>query len=140
MEDINKDIKELEESIKEAYRCYDYGLDYNPLSKGIAEIIEHLIKEYKEKDKDNNDLRRLYRRTAIKLKENEKENQKLKTELKKKDNIIYELEDIFYNYQLCEYELTDCTYRKCEYIADDENPPCKECIKQYFERKVENGN
>lgn len=58
----------------------------------------------------------------------------------KKDKIIYELEDIFYNYQLCEYELTDCTYRKCEYIADDENPPCKECIKQYFERKVENGN
>lgn len=58
----------------------------------------------------------------------------------KKDKIINELEDIFYNYQLCEYELTDCTYRKCEYIADDENPPCKECIKQYFERKVENGN
>lgn len=58
----------------------------------------------------------------------------------KKDKIIDELEDIFYNYQLCEYELTDCTYRKCEYIADDENPPCKECIKQYFERKVENEN
>ena len=54
----------------------------------------------------------------------------------KKDKIIYELEDIFYNYQLCEYELTDCTYRKFEYIADDENPPCKECIKQYFESKV----
>lgn len=62
------------------------------------------------------------------------------SELDKKDKIINELEDIFYNYQLCEYELTDCTYRKCEYIADDENPPCKECIKQYFERKVENGN
>lgn len=57
--------------------------------------------------------------------------------LEKKDKIINELEDIFYNYQLCEYELTDCTYRKCEYIADDEIPPCKECIKQYFEKKVE---
>lgn len=56
--------------------------------------------------------------------------------LEKKDKIINELEDIFYNYQLCEYELTDCIYRKCEYIADDENPPCKECIKQYFENKV----
>ncbi len=62
------------------------------------------------------------------------------TLLEKKNKQIDELEDIFYNYQLCEYELTDCTYRKCEYIADDENPPCKECIKQYFERKVENGN
>lgn len=48
MKDINKDIEELEESIKEAYRCYDYDLDYDPLSKGIAEIIEHLIKAYKE--------------------------------------------------------------------------------------------
>ena len=53
MEDINKDIKELEESIKEAYRCYDYDLDYNPLSKGIAEIIEHLIKAYKELEEKN---------------------------------------------------------------------------------------
>lgn len=56
-------------------------------------------------------------------------------ELEKKDKIISELEDIFYNYQLCEYEITDCTYRKCEYIADDEKPPCKNCIKQYFERE-----
>ena len=56
--------------------------------------------------------------------------------LEKKDKIINELEDIFYNYQLCEYELTDCTYRKCEYIADDEIPPCKECIKQYFINKA----
>lgn len=65
--------------------------------------------------------------------------EKQKAEIEKKDKIIDELEDIFYNYQLCDYELTDCTYRKCEYIADDEIPPCKECIKQYFEREVENG-
>ncbi len=45
---MEEDLKELEESIKEAYRCYDYDLDYNPLSKGIAEIIEHLIRAYKE--------------------------------------------------------------------------------------------
>lgn len=67
----------------------------------------------------------------------EKEIEILKAELKKKDKIIDELENIFYNYQLCEYEITDCTYRKCEYIGEDETPPCKECIKQYFERKVE---
>lgn len=65
-------------------------------------------------------------------------NIELQAELEKKDKIINELEDIFYNYQLCEYELTDCTYRKCEYIADDENPPCKECIKNYFEEKATN--
>lgn len=60
MEDINKDIKELEESIKEAYRCYDYDLDYNPLSKGIAEIIEHLIKAYKELEEENEKLNENY--------------------------------------------------------------------------------
>lgn len=65
-----------------------------------------------------------------------KKYEKQQSELEKKDKQINELEDIFYNYQLCEYELTDCTYRKCEYITDDEIPPCKECIKQYFERKV----
>ena len=71
------------------------------------------------------------------LQEVEKENQKLKIKLEKKDKIIEELEYIFYNYQLCEYELTDCNFRKCEYISDDETPPCKECIKEYFEKKVE---
>lgn len=69
--------------------------------------------------------------------ETKEANRQLSVELQKKDKIINKLEDIFYNYQLCEYELTDCTYRKCEYIADDEIPPCKDCIKQYFERKCE---
>lgn len=63
--------------------------------------------------------------------------QKQQVEIEKKDKIIEELEDIFYDYQLCEYEITDCTYRKCEDIADDKEPPCKQCIKQYFEKKVE---
>jgi len=57
--------------------------------------------------------------------------------LEKKDKIIEKLEDIFYNYQLCEYEITDCTYRKCEYISDDEKRPCRACIKEYFKKKVE---
>ena len=64
--------------------------------------------------------------------------EKQQEEIEKKDKIIDELEYIFYNYQLCEYEITDYRYRKCEYIGDDETPPCKDCIKNYFERKVEN--
>ena len=63
--------------------------------------------------------------------------QKQQAELEKKDNIIRELEEIFYDYELCEYEITDCRYRKCEYIADTERPPCKDCIQQYFEKQVE---
>lgn len=72
MEDINKDIKELEESIKEAYRCYDYDLDYNPLSKGIAEIIEHLIKAYKELEEDNKRLKASHIVTHNKISDEEK--------------------------------------------------------------------
>lgn len=102
MEDINKDIKELEESIKEAYRCYDYDLDYNPLSKGIAEIIEHLIKAYKEL---------------------EKENPKLKTELKKKDKII----------DLIAKELV----KAHEWFYSEFDNYTKEDFIKYFENKVE---
>lgn len=72
MEDINKDIKELEESIKEAYRCYDYDLDYSPLSKGIAEIIEHLIKAYKELEEENKRLKASHIVTHNKISDEEK--------------------------------------------------------------------
>lgn len=64
MEDTNKDIEILENLLEEGFEAMCYP---------EAQAIKHLIKAYKEKDKDNNDLRRLYRRTAIKLKENEKE-------------------------------------------------------------------
>lgn len=48
MINIEKDIKILEESIQEAYRSYDYDLDYNPFSKGIAEVIERVLAERKQ--------------------------------------------------------------------------------------------
>lgn len=57
----------------------------------------------------------------------------LLNELDKKDKIINKAVDIIENYQICDYEITDYRYRKCEYIADDETPPCKECIREYLE-------
>ena len=59
------------------------------------------------------------------------------SELEKKDKVINEMVHTIWNYDICDYEITDDTYRKCEYIADDEEPPCKECIKEYFTNKVE---
>ena len=47
---IEDDVKEIKESIEEAYRCYDYDLDYNPFSRGIAEMIERILAE-REQDK-----------------------------------------------------------------------------------------
>ena len=54
-------------------------------------------------------------------------------ELDNKDKIINKAVDIIENYQICDYEITDYRYRKCEYIVDDETPPCKECIREYLE-------
>lgn len=50
MSNIEEDIKETRESIEEAYRSYDYDLDYSPFSKGIAEILERILSE-RESDK-----------------------------------------------------------------------------------------
>ena len=61
----------------------------------------------------------------------------LEQENNKLNKINNEMVDCIWNYDICEYEITDYTYRKCEYISDDEENPCKECIKQYFEKKVE---
>ena len=47
---LEEDIKEIKESIEEAYRCYEYDLDYSPFSKGIAEMIENILAE-REQDK-----------------------------------------------------------------------------------------
>lgn len=63
--------------------------------------------------------------------------EELEKENSKQNKMIDEMVDCIYNYDICDYEITDYTYRKCEYIADDEEKPCKECIKEYFEKKAE---
>ena len=72
------------------------------------------------------------------LKEVEKENQKLKTELKKKDKMIDEMAETLRYYNGMQQEQCFCIDICGEKECDMKN--CKECIKQYFERKVENGN
>ncbi len=72
------------------------------------------------------------------LKEVEKENQKLKTELKKKDKIIDLMAE-----EISKSILNTCPFADYNVDLDCENK-CKDdykaCWKQYFERKVENGN
>lgn len=55
----------------------------------------------------------------------------------KQNKVIDEMAYCIYNYQICDYEIQDNRDRKCEWIADDEDRPCEDCIKQYFMRKVE---
>lgn len=73
------------------------------------------------------------------LQEVEKENQKLKAEMEKKDKIIDLMAyDIATNdSDLCQY--IDETIR-CKKYAGENKLTCDECIKQYYERKVEDGN
>lgn len=72
------------------------------------------------------------------LKEVEKENQKLKTELKKKDKMIDLMAIAIGNEPLPTEEY--CIFRNFDCPAVGGNRDCKECVKQYFERKVENEN
>ena len=82
------------------------------------------------------------------LKEVEKKNQKLKTELKKKDKMIELMAIAIGNEPLPTEEY--CIFRNFDCPAVGGNRDCKECVKQYFEnkvtdtnvgeRKVENGN
>ena len=119
------------------------------MTKEEKEAIEKLkwyFKDSKSLDiaKQTDTVLNLIQKQQVEIEKSNQDNKKLDKQAQEyfetimlKDKIIEELEDIFYNYQLCEYEITDCTYRKCEDIADDKEPPCKQCIKQYFEKKVE---
>ena len=110
------------------------------LVKKQQEEIEHQIEKRNNQKVELailNEKQKEFNKLTNTVKSYEGQFKRQQKELKKKDKIIDELEHIFWNYELCEYEITDCTYRKCEYIADDETPPCKQCIKQYFENKVE---
>lgn len=62
MEENIKIIEEFIEAVEEEYEVVRE-----------KQSFEKFIKAYKQKDKENNDLRRLYRRTAEKLRENGKE-------------------------------------------------------------------
>lgn len=73
------------------------------------------------------------------LKEVEKENQKLKTELEKKDKIIDEMTEYLASIDFDEH----CVEVPGICIGcpkEDDLDGYMQCIKQYFERKVENRN
>ena len=68
------------------------------------------------------------------LQEVEKENQKLKTELKKKDKMIDEMAETLRYYNGMQQEQCFCIDICGEKECDMKN--CKERIKQYFENKA----
>lgn len=65
---MEEDIKILEDKLK-----LNVATKFDWFGEKEFQALENIIKEYKQKDKDNNDLRKLYRRTAAKLRENGKE-------------------------------------------------------------------
>lgn len=111
----------------------------------ISKAIDHLIQAYKEQQVK---IEMAYKKgkneatselTIVKeklLEENTLENIKLKKELEKKDKIIDEMaKSIAVNdSDLCQY--IDETIR-CKRYAGENKLTCDTCIKQYFEKKVE---
>lgn len=69
---IEDDVKEIKESIEEAYRCYEYDLDYNPFSKGIAEIIERILADYTRQKEMNEEHQKINGELRERVKELEK--------------------------------------------------------------------
>lgn len=72
---MEKDFKNLQEIINLCNEELDNKNENVTAVLDLTDLLSlrNLLKVYKEKDKDNNDLRRLYRRTATKLRENGKE-------------------------------------------------------------------
>lgn len=101
----------------------------------LIEIQETIINELDKQEQiiknqsyTNKKLRKNYKgyRKLLKLKEKHSF---------EKNRIIDAMAECIHNYQICDYEITDHRYRKCEYISEHEVPPCLSCIKDYF--KVE---
>lgn len=70
---IDKDIEIVKEFIKKDYEPWSFYEKQGDELFELQEAIENVLSELEKKDKDNNDLRRLYRRTSEKLIENGKE-------------------------------------------------------------------
>ena len=126
-----------EESAEKLHKLFDSKFEelkeaHNRFKEGI-ETTEDLLEHYKHYRMDVETKKGSTKLNLIELKYYEK----LVNIVKKQDKMINEMVDCIWNYDICDYEITDYAYRKCEYIADDKEKPCKECIKQYFEKKVE---
>lgn len=118
---MNEEEKEAIEEFKKQYRL-SVNVDYitTEIRNRYIEVLLNLIQKQEKKIKDLKFKNEIYKKANDKLE-------------KVVDEMVYCID----NFQICEYEIQDSFDRKCEYIADDEKPPCKECIKQYFYRKVE---
>ena len=100
---IEDDVKEIKESIEEAYRCYEYDLDYNPFSKWIAEIIERILADYTRQKQINEEHKRINGELRERVKELERNSNcdsvyaikfaTMQQQINEKDKRIQELEE-----------------------------------------------
>ena len=118
-----KEIKEAEETLNK-FCEYDDNLflqdevlyEYQDAIETLLQYIQELEISNKELDKENNRL------------------EKIEFERDKANKIIDEMADIIKDYDIDYSDI--CKYR---FVRHCEKAPtgCKECIKQYFEKKVE---
>ena len=127
-EAMTKEQEEAIEYLEESILIYK-----NTIPK-ISEAIETLLSMLKEKDKEIEKYKYLYQKALDNTIEADREN----IQLKKQIDLMAEfmlggLEDFAFN--------AICKKSKCVYELKDNRPTkcrqCKDCITQYFERKVE---
>lgn len=107
-------------------------------------MLEEKDKEIDKLKKHNDELLRKLRNRVKEVKKLEKyslykkEFSKLNKQLQNKDKIIDLMAIAISNEPLPTEEY--CIFRNFDCPEVGGNRDCKECVKQYFERKVENGN
>jgi hypothetical protein len=123
-EEEKKAIERCKELIKATHSCW-IGLSNQKAIKTVLNILEKKDKEIQYQKEINKTEQNRHKQTE----------KSLKGQLQKKDKIIdlmvEEFKKIFSEGEPCDldHEMECKKYKEC-----------KDCIKQYFERKVENGN
>lgn len=104
------------------------------------ELNDFIFFALQEVEKENQKLKTELEKKDIDIIETKEANRQLSIELQKKDRMINEMA-----YYLSDFDIDEMC-EKCERCigngcyADDDMEFKINCIKQYFERKVENGN
>lgn len=106
--------------------------------------VEHLIQAYKEQQAELEKKEHKYRDLELKYEQNLKFLKHFRKELNKKDKMIDEMSKII-NIMMTDIKVVKSQFEKeyCDFINSNEeccwktDSDCTDCIKKYFERKVE---
>lgn len=139
---MEKDIEVLKNLID--YYNSDEFDEYEALSYSEINALEHLIQAYKEQQAELEKREHEHRDLELKYEQNLKFLKHFRKELNKKDKIIDKMSKTI-GIVMTDIKVVKSQFEKeyCDFINSNEeccwktDSDCTDCIKQYFERKVE---